>query len=144
LEWQALARTIGFTHEGAPLEGQNFDWRRANGDEIDTAMCDWTEQRESLAVQKELQAAGIPAYVVATSRDLHEDRQLHARSHFVKLDHPKMGLHAYEMPPYRLREHEITPERSPLIGEHTFEVLRDCLGMTQEEITEAKESGALE
>src|SRR5205823_10796940 len=103
----------------------------------------WTRTRDPLSVQTILQAAGVAAYTVTTSRDLFEDRQLAARGHFVQRDHPRMGAHLYEMPPFRLDVHEIAVERSALIGEHTDEVLATCLGMTAAEIAAARDSGAL-
>jgi formyl-CoA transferase len=54
-----------------------------------------------------------------------------------------MGEHLYEMPPFRLTEHDIRVERSPIIGEHTDEVLRGMLGMGGEEIEALRATGAL-
>ncbi len=142
-EWRALASVIDFQIAGTALEQQEITWRARHAPEIDAAIEGWTRRRDPLSVQTELQAAGIAAYIVTTSRDLYEDRQLAARGHFVLRDHPRMGEHFYEMPPFRLDEHEIVVKRSALIGEHTDDVLSSCLGMTAAEIAAARETGAL-
>jgi formyl-CoA transferase len=62
----------------------------------------------------------------------------------VERDHPKIGPHPYDLPPYRFTEYPIEVARSPLLGEHTDFVLSECLGMTAEEIAEARASGAID
>lgn len=143
-QWQALAEIIGYRAGDVPPAAQDLEWRRCRAPEIERAISAWTSSREAVEVQEVLQSRGIPAYVVATSRDLFEDRQLAARGHFVERDHPVMGPHLYEMPPFRLQEHEVTVARSPLIGEHTDEVLINYLGMTAEEAAAARQAGALQ
>src|SRR5262249_30977208 len=95
------------------------------------------------ALQAELQAAGIPAHRVANGESLMADPQLAARGHWVKRDHPSMGEHLYEMPPFRFAEHDIRIGRSPKLGEHTDQVLADVLGMNKEQIEAARAAGAL-
>jgi crotonobetainyl-CoA:carnitine CoA-transferase CaiB-like acyl-CoA transferase len=138
-----LAETIAFGGGVAP-EAQDLDWRRASLDAIERAIAAWTSGRDALAAQEALQAAGVPAYAVSTGRDIYEDRQLRARGHFLRRDHPAMGEHEYEAPPFRLAEHAVVVERSPLIGEHTDAVLAKLLGMSESEIAAARETGALE
>jgi benzylsuccinate CoA-transferase BbsF subunit len=141
-QWATLATLIGFASNAG--ESQDLDWRLANQDRIDDAITAWTSTRAVEEVEAELQSHGVPAHAVLTSRDLFSDVQLAARGHFVERDHPAMGPHLYEMPPYRLQEHAVVLERSPLLGEHTDDILGKCLGMTPAEIAEARESGALE
>ena len=142
-QWSSLKQIIGFTSSDS-IRGEPLDWRLANREAIDEAVSHWTSTRTTTEVQELLQSHGIAAYVVATGQDIFEDKQLAARGHFVARDHPTMGEHLYESPPYRLSEHEVVVERAPLLGEHTDEILASCLGMSQREIDEAREAGALD
>jgi len=140
-QWRALAGVIGLA--ASPSDGQDLAWRRAHNEALERAIADWTCTREVEQVENALFAARVPAHRVATGKDIMEDAQLAARGHWVKRDHPSMGEHLYEMPPFRLDEHAIHVGRSPRIGEHTDEVLANVLGLGKEEIEAARAKGAL-
>jgi benzylsuccinate CoA-transferase BbsF subunit len=142
-QWRSLAALIGFSAD-LPPDRQDLAWRRANLEAIERSISAWTSTRDPLAAQAALQAAGVPGYIVANAHDLVVDHQLRARGHFVPREHPAMGEHEYELPPFRLKEHAVVVARSPLIGEHTDAVLTGLLGMSEAEIVAAREAGALE
>ncbi len=82
-----------------------------------------------------LQAAGIAAGVVESALDLHADPVLAGWGFFQWLEHPARPPAPYEGHALRL---EATPGKlrwaAPALGEHTALVLREVLGMTEEEI----------
>src|SRR5438876_339444 len=82
-----------------------------------------------------LQAAGIAAGVVESALDLHADPVLAGWGFFQWLEHPARPAAPYEGHALRL---EATPGKlrwaAPALGEHTALVLREVLGMTEEEI----------
>ncbi|MCH8109819.1 MAG: CoA transferase, partial [Chloroflexi bacterium] len=70
--------------------------------------------------------------------DLLEDEQLRDRGYFIDVKHPELDrTFTYPGAPYKLSE---TPwqvrRRAPLIGEDTFDVLSDWLGLSTEEAAE--------
>jgi len=138
-QWRALAALIGHPSAANP----DLSWRFANGDAIDAAIAAWARDRDVFEIERLLQQEGVPAHGVASGEDVVNDAQLAARGHWIERDHPAMGRYAFEMPPFRLSEHEVRVERSPLIGEHTDNVLKNLLGMGDDEITAAREAGAL-
>jgi benzylsuccinate CoA-transferase BbsF subunit len=142
-QWEVLAEIIGFESPPGWPQQPDSTFRLAHAPELDDRIAAWTVSRQPREVQERLQAAGIAAYEVLNSQGLAEDPQLAARGHFVERDHPQMGPHLYEMPPFRLDEHPLRIERSPLIGEHTNEVLGECLGMSPAEIERAQEINAI-
>ena len=76
-----------------------------------------------------LQAAGIPAFVAATNRDLAEDPHLAARGFLVKLPHPEVGTRMHLGIPWRMSETTAAcAARRPCLGEDTDDVLRDVCG----------------
>ena len=110
----------------------------------ETSVADWCRDRDAFEAADVLQSAGVPAYVVMRPSDLYEDPQLEHRGFFVTLDHPVMGPTPYDGP---ATIYSRTPQRlrsaAPCLGQHNDEVLRECLGMGDEEIERLREAGAL-
>jgi crotonobetainyl-CoA:carnitine CoA-transferase CaiB-like acyl-CoA transferase len=90
-----------------------------------------------------LQAAGVPAGAVQSCQDLHLDGQIAAREALVWLEHPEMGRTPHEAWAFRLNGDTPPLRRAPCLGEHTEEVLRETLGMTEGEIAQLRETGVL-
>jgi formyl-CoA transferase len=62
----------------------------------------------------------------------------------VEVDHPTRGKYLSVGNPIKLSDSPSEVRRSPLLGEHTEEVLRDVLGYSSDEIAALKASGAIE
>ena len=87
---------------------------------------------------------GVPAGVVQRSSDLMREPQLAHRNFFRYLEHPEMGNIPYAGHQFRISGYDSGPRfAAPLLGEHNDMVLREVLGMTDEEISEAIIGGAL-
>ena len=91
-----------------------------------------------------LQAKGVPAGVVQTGEDLHNDPQLKHRGHYQILNHKVIGPHSYDTASFELSE---TPGKpgwaAPLMGEHNEYVCKNILGISDEEIAELVIEGIL-
>ncbi len=70
-------------------------------------------------------------------RDLFErDEHLAERRFFVTVDHPECGPFQIPGTGFRLdRSPAVVRRPPPLIGQHTEEILRDLLGLDEEEVT---------
>ena len=91
-----------------------------------------------------LQAAGVPAGMVQRSSDHMEDPQLAHRRFFRPLQHPEMGEVPYEGHQFQIAGYDNGPRTpAPCLGEHSFEVLQEVLGMSDEEVAEAMAAGAV-
>jgi benzylsuccinate CoA-transferase BbsF subunit len=91
-----------------------------------------------------LQAEGVPSGVAQRSSDLLEDPQLAHRRLFRYLEHGEMGNVPYAGHQFRILGYDSGPRSAaPLLGEHNDYVLREILGMDDEEIAEAVISGAI-
>jgi crotonobetainyl-CoA:carnitine CoA-transferase CaiB-like acyl-CoA transferase len=87
---------------------------------------------------------GVAAAPVHELDEVLSSEQLRARSLFVDVDHRYGGTHEVARTPWNLSLTPATPVSSaPLVGEHTDEVLRDLLGLADEEIAQLRENGAL-
>ncbi len=144
-EWQALVRAMD---EPAWAESPRFappGGRLADQAVRDARLGAWTAAGEEVERMALLQAAGVPAAACQHAGDRFErDPQLAARGWWAHLDHPEIGDCEYDGITPRL---ESTPgtlrSASPLLGEHTREVLGELLGMSDEAIEEALAAGVL-
>jgi crotonobetainyl-CoA:carnitine CoA-transferase CaiB-like acyl-CoA transferase len=144
-EWEALCRTMGHPTWTQEERFTTLLGRKANEDELDERIGQWTRGWEAPTLMQTLQQAGVPAGVVETCQDLFEDPQLQHRGHFVVLDHPEMGPHPVQRSEFRLSR---APGRfgspAPLLGQHTVQVCQEILQMDEAEIAALLEAGVLE
>ncbi|MBI4297942.1 MAG: CoA transferase [Chloroflexi bacterium] len=144
-EWRSFCRATDHSEWEQDPRFATFQARKANEDELDRLVSEWTSRYTPHEVMELLQGVGVAAGVVATGRDLHEDAQLKHRKHWRVLDHPEMGPTAYNSPPFRLSRTPWQPRLpAPLLWQHTVYVLQEILGLSDEEIASLVESGALE
>ena len=68
---------------------------------------------------------------------------LRATGTVVEVDHPTRGAYLSVGNPIKLSDSPAEVRRSPLLGEHTDEILRDVLGMDEAAIASAKADGAV-
>lgn len=138
VQWQALCRVL----ERDDLTALNVNARLARHDELDDALSAWTRDRPAGEVARTLQSAGVPAGVVQRSSDLLEDPQYAARRFYRWMDHPEMGCVPYAGPQYLVSGFDNGPRfRAPCLGEHSFEILSELLGLSDEAIAEAYANG---
>lgn len=92
--------------------------------------------------QKSLDNAGIPNSPINTIDKLFENEQVKARNMLIKINHPKAGDTIIPNSPIKFVEEPYSLKQpSPLLGEHTLELLKSKLHMSQQEIDKlAKES----
>lgn len=81
-----------------------------------------------------LQAAGVPAGVVASGHDILTDPQLRAREFVVTYDHPSLGYVELPGAPVRFRHVAARTENyGPLLGADNAYVLGELLGLSSAE-----------
>ena len=140
-QWQALCANVPGLDAGAYPAN---DDRLAAHDEIDAVLTAWTAERAPEDVAALLQAAGVPSGKVQRSSDLAKDPQYKHRSFFREHEHGEMGAVAYAGHQYRISGYNNGPRGpAPLLGEHSFEVLTNLLGLSEEEVSEVFASGAI-
>lgn len=145
-EWERFCRAIGKAEWCRDPRFATPLSRERHAAELDRLVGEWTRQHTPREVMDLLQAAGVAAAPVQDVEDqLFADPHARARGLYVTLEEPAMGPVVTEYPPARLSE---TPPSvrspAPLMGEHTEEVLREVLGLSDDEIEALKAEGALE
>jgi formyl-CoA transferase len=77
-----------------------------------------------------------------STEDLANDEHVRGRDMWVELDHPQRGKWYNVGMPIKLSASPAVIKRSPTLGEHTDEVLRDVLGYKPEKVAAMKAAGA--
>lgn len=141
-EWKALCRAMGNPPWTEDPRLSTLLGRKENEAELDGLVELWTAAHGAEDVMEHLQEAGVPAGVVATAEDLHQDPQLAHRKHYQKLKHPVIGLHSYEAPAFQFSRTPVVLERpAPCLGEHSRTICTEILGMKEEEFQSLEKAG---
>jgi formyl-CoA transferase len=74
---------------------------------------------------------------------LAEEQSLRKTGTIVEVDHPTRGKYLTVGNPIKLSDSPSEVKRSPLLGEHTDEILRNVLGFDESKVGEIKASGAV-
>ena len=86
----------------------------------------------------------IPCGPILSMKELAEDQSLRATGTVVEVDHPTRGKYISVGNPIKLSDSPSDVKRSPLLGEHTDEILRQVLGFSDHQVKEIHDSGALD
>jgi benzylsuccinate CoA-transferase BbsF subunit len=140
-EWAALTSVIGDPElDDAAFAGPLERWQ--NQDRLDEIVGRWTRERSADEAVTRLQRAGVAAMPVHTGATLAADPHIRERGVFQKVTHPKLGERLAVGPIWKLEGTGIR-RASPLLGEHTQYVLREILGLSEDEIERLERSDAL-
>jgi formyl-CoA transferase len=102
----------------------------------------WTMTKTKLEVMELCNAVDIPVGPILSMKELAEEPSLRETGTIVEVDHPTRGKYLSVGNPIKLSDSITEVTRSPLLGEHTDEILSDVLKFTPAEIAEIKASGA--
>jgi len=139
-EWEGLCSAMGRPDLS---EDQRFavpEDRYKNQDELDRMISDWTGDKESYELMKQLQEAGVAAAPTLSSEGLFKDPHIRDRGVFRQVEHPVIGKDWVIAPPWRLSETPAQINRhAPLLGEHNEYVFGELLGMSARKIERLKQ-----
>ncbi len=96
-------------------------------------------KREFMAILNELD---VPCGPIMSTEDLFSDEHVLGRQMMVELDHPQRGKWYNVGMPIKLSASPAEIRRSPTLGEHTDEILREVLGTPQADIDRMRDAGA--
>ncbi len=144
-QWSALVELLGRPDWALDPALAGADGRMAAHAAIDERLAIWTRDQAATELETRLAEVGIPAGKVQRSGDLFDDPQYRHRSFHRWLEHPETGSTPYSGHQYRIRGCDNGPRAAaPQLGQHTFEILADLLGLDTDEIAEAAAAEALE
>jgi formyl-CoA transferase len=103
----------------------------------------WTMTMTKMEVMEILNPLDVPCGPILSMRELAEEPALRKTGTVVEVDHPTRGKYLTVGNPIKLSDSPADVQRSPLLGEHTEEVLRTVLGLNDDEIQSARTQGAI-
>jgi formyl-CoA transferase len=104
---------------------------------------EWTRTKDKLEAMELLNAVNVPCGPILSMKEIAAEPSLRATGTVVEVDHPTRGKYLTVGNPIKLSDSPAEVGRSPLLGEHTDEILAGVLGCSEEAIRELKASGAL-
>ncbi len=141
-QWQRLCEVI------APALFQDarfatLSGRKQHEDELDALLSEATVLHAKHELADRLSTAGIAAEPVQNGREVFEDSELAAAGHYARTSHSVLGDCLMPGSPLRFSSSDVVVGPAPLLGEHNREVFVEMLGMSETEVAELIDAGAL-
>ncbi|MFH1742909.1 MAG: CoA transferase [bacterium] len=103
--------------------------------EIEEIVARWVADLPAEEVVRQMEKAGVPCAKVATIAEVVANPQLQHRGYIVELEQAKMGRLPMQGLPFNLSDTPCEIRRAaPSIGQHTREILKDWLSLSDSEI----------
>ena len=140
--WQRLLKVIGREDLMNDPKFSSPQARIDHVEEVDALLSGWCGERTKIEAMETLQRAGVPAGAVLDTQELSEDPHLRKRGIFATIEHPVRGSVTMPAWPVKLSDSQVPVCSSPLLEQHTEEVLSEWLGLSQEEIREFRKEAS--
>ncbi len=111
--------------------------------EVFEAIEQWTMTKTKFEVMEVCNPLDIPVGPILSMKELSEEPSLRETGTIVEVDHPTRGKYLTVGNPIKLSDSPSEVVRSPLLGEHTSEILKGVLGYSAEEVEGLREAGAV-
>jgi formyl-CoA transferase len=98
----------------------------------------WTMTKTKFEAMEILNKYDIPCGPILSMKEIAEDQSLRETGTIVEVDHPTRGKYLTVGNPIKLSDSPTSVTRSPLLGEHTLEVLEQ-LGYSSDDIAQLRE-----
>ena len=131
--WKAICQVIGKESWITDPDYATPNARLPRLKEVFEAIEAWTVTKTKFEAMELLNKHDIPCGPILSLKELAEEPALRATGTIVEVDHPKRGKYLSVGNPIKLSDSITEVRRSPLLGEHTDEVLAE-LGYGAQEI----------
>jgi formyl-CoA transferase len=141
--WSSICRIIGKPDWITDPDYATPEARLPRLTAIFAAIEEWTMTKTKFEAMEILNQDDIPCGPILSMKELSEEPSLRKTGTVVEIDHPTRGKYLSVGNPIKLSDSATEVTRSPLLGEHTTEILRDVLGFDAGAIAAFEASGAL-
>jgi len=131
--WKEICRVIGREPWITDPDFATPEARLPRLTEIFAAVEEWTVTKTKFEAMNLLNEHDIPCGPILSMEELAHEPSLRKTGTVVEVDHPTRGKYLTVGNPIKLSDSQTEVRRSPLLGEHTDEVLAE-LGLKAEEI----------
>lgn len=141
--WEKVCDVIG-----KPEWKTDPDWatpkaRLPRLNEMFDAIEAWTMTKTKFEVMEICNPHDIPVGPILSMKEIAEDEGLRATGTIVDVDHPERGTYISVGCPIKMSDSPVEVTRSPLLGEHTTEILKEVLGYSGDDLERIVGSGAV-
>ncbi len=143
--WDRFIEATGLTDLGADLRFASNMLRVENHGALKPLIEEWTMGHEKDAVIELLNRHRVPSCPIYDVKDASEDEHIvGARGMVVEMEQPGVGAIRVQGNPIKMSATRPVPRGpAPALGEDTFEVLRDLLGVGPEEYERLRKQGVV-
>ncbi|RKR86094.1 formyl-CoA transferase [Micromonospora pisi] len=140
--WKPITELIGKPELADDPAWNTPAVRLAKLDKAFALIEEWTEKHTKWEVMEKLNAHNIPCGPILSTKELIEDETLAELGSVVEVAHPERGAYKTVGNPIKLSDSTVEIERSPLLGEHTTQVLAE-LGYDERQVADLRAAGVI-
>ena len=141
--WEPLLKTMGRDDLVGDPRYSTPAARLERLDEVYALVEEWSTQYTKFEVMELLNEIDVPCGPIMATEDIIKDEHLRARQMIVDVPHPTRGSFTTVGCPLKLSDSPVDVQASPLLGEHTEDILTGTLGYTAEDVQRMREAGAV-
>jgi formyl-CoA transferase len=141
--WPALARLIG---RGELVDDPEYATPETRLDKLDRVFMmiqEWTQQYTKFQAMELLNDIDVPCGPILDIKEMIEDKALAERNMIVEVEHPQRGVYKTVGCPLVLSDSPVEVQTSPLLGEHTAEILTGLLRYDHATIDQLRAEGVI-
>jgi crotonobetainyl-CoA:carnitine CoA-transferase CaiB-like acyl-CoA transferase len=147
-QWRRLSEALGNPPWATDPDLAAHDGRRRQHDRIDARLGEWAADQDVDAAVALLVGSGVPAAPLVDSRLTSLHPQLMARRFYEQVSHPVVGTHPLSTVPFRFATRDQAGQawirrRAPMLGENSEEILRELLGVTNDDLDRLREQSVI-
>jgi len=141
--WQKICDVIGKPEWKEDANYATPPARLTRLNEVFAEIEKWTMTKTKYEVMDICNPLDIPVGPILSMKELAEEPSLRETGTIVDVEHPERGNYLTVGCPIKLSDSPVEVIRSPLLGEHTDEILSEVLEYSVDEIAEIREAGAV-
>jgi formyl-CoA transferase len=140
--WKNVCDVIGKPEWKDDPDFATLEVRLLRLDEIFETIEAWTMTKDKFEVMEICNPLNIPVGPILSMKEIAEDPSLRKTGTVVEVDHPERGKYLTVGNPIKLSDSPSDVTRSPLLGEHTEDILSE-IGLSTDEIAAARDDSAI-
>jgi len=141
--WEKVCDVIGKPEWKTDPDFATLKARLPRLNQIFGAIEDWTMTKTKFEVMDICNPLDIPVGPILSMKEIAEDEGLRATGTIVEVEHPERGPYLSVGCPIKMSDSPVEVTRSPLLGEHTAQILAEVPGYSPEEVDRVYRSGAV-
>ncbi len=141
--WEPLMKLCGRAELITDPEWATPEARLPKLDQCFAIIEKWTSTLDKFEVMRRLNEFEIPCGPILDMGEIAMEQALRTTGTIVEVDHPKRGKFLTVGNPIKLSDSPTEVKPSPSLGEHTDEILKTILGLSEGEIEAAHQQGAV-